>query len=272
MALSDLTTKGFCVVKNLFNNKQLETIRSDFDLIKDFPVNKDYPVLPVGKKIQLDDIFSEVIDPLCKLINKETRINTNFRPTPVYFSIEHGVNFNWHQDHESFFQTANHLDYLNIYIPIHKPVINLSNVCVIDFEKLLELDSSLKFLKGYGATRFTCTNTNTIINDDNNDTEITIDFNIDDIADCPNLEAGDALIMRGDCIHRTQDTLTDRVSMSIRMMNTETVIKRSNFNFTSKGKEFVFKSNMESYNKLMSKFGNREEMKLGELHNVHTNR
>jgi len=265
----NLVNNGFCVVKNLFNQEQIARIREDFELIKNFSVpSKFYPVLPVGKQIPLNDIISSVVDPLCSAIQSETGIVTDFSPTPVYFSISHGVDFDWHQDHESYFQSGDHFNYLNIYVPIYKPQAELSNVCVIDFEKLIAADPSTAFLRNYGATRLVCADGQTTIHDDNTDATHTLPFDINDIADCPQLEVGDALIMKGDCIHRTQDTLTDRVSMSIRRMNSNTIINRSNFDFTSKAKEFILGNNREVYNKMIAKFNNLDEIKLGELFNV----
>jgi len=267
---NDLLHKGFCVVENLVDNSLLELLNNDFNLIKNFPVSKHYPVLPVGKKLPVTDLLNKVIDPLSESIKNNTGISTNVHPTPVYFSIKHGVNFDWHQDHESFYQTGDHSNYLNIYIPIYKTDPALSNVCVINFEKLLDLDPSLAFLKGYGATRFSCKDNKTIIKDDNTDKETVLNFNINQIADCPNLKVGDALIMRGDCIHRTQDTLTDRVSISIRRMDCNTIINKSNFDINSQVKEFIFKNSEDYYQKLISKFSNNDEIKLGDLLDLHT--
>lgn len=271
MALSDLTTKGFCVIKNLFSAEQVELIKQDFELIKDFKVNEDYPVLPVGKRIPLADVITNVVDPLSLNVLNDTGITTDFNPTPVYFSINHGVNFDWHQDHESYLSFKDHLNYLNIYVAIYKDDPKLSNICVLDFEKLIEKDPQMSFLKGYGATRFVVKGDKTILTDDNTGIEYTLDFDINTIADCPNLESGDAIVMRGDCIHRTQDTLTPRVAMSVRRMNSKSIVKRSNFTIDSQAKQFVF-SNKDVYNKMLSAFGNAEEIELGKLVNVHTGR
>jgi hypothetical protein len=268
VALSDLTTKGFCVIKNLFSTEQIDTIRQDFELIKNFEVNKNYPVLPVGKRVPLTDIINSVVDPVGKTIADTIGLVTDFNPTPVYFSIKHGVDFDWHQDHESYFFFNNHLDYLNIYVPIYKEDPELSNVRVIDFEKLIDRDSRMAFLKGYGATRLTVTDGKTTLQDDNTDTTYQLDFDINTIADCPHLSVGDALIMRGDCIHSTQDTLTPRVSMSIRRMNSASVINRSNFDITSQTKGFIYNGNKGHYQNMIDKFGNSKQKPLGELFNV----
>ena len=268
MVIADLASKGFCVVKNLFEATQIDLIRQDFELIKNFKVNKDYPVLPVGKRIPLTELINSVVNPISVTITEAANVVTDFSPTPVYFSISHGVDFDWHQDHESYFFFNDHLNYLNIYVPIYKDNVALSNVRVIDFEKLISKDPSAAFLKGYGATRFTVKDGKTIINDDNNDTVHQLDFDINDISDCPELDVGDALIMRGDCIHSTQDTLTPRVAMSIRCMNSKSIINRSNFDITSQAKNFIYTGNNEHYQKLLNKFGDLKTIPLGCLFDV----
>ena len=269
-----LKSKGFCVIENLLDQDLIQDLIQDYNLILDgfdFP-NKIYPIMPAGKKMPVKDKIDNIINPICKEIAEQANITTNFSATPIYFSIPLGIQFSWHQDHESFFQTANHSDYLNIYIPFVKPDAELSNVCVIDFEKLLEIDPSCKNLIGYGATRITPQENQTIITDDNTDIEYTLPFNIEQAMYIPKLKVGDALIMRGDCIHRTQDTSTPRISISIRCMNTETVIHKSLFDITCKAKQYAKDNNPEPYERLLQKYNGREQMTLGEMLNVYPQR
>jgi hypothetical protein len=49
----------------------------------------------------------------------------------------------------------------------------------------------------------------------------------DEIGDTPQLEAGDLLLLRGDVFHKTQDTDTDRIAISFRMVNSKTIVRRS---------------------------------------------
>ena len=44
----------------------------------------------------------------------------------AYFATEKGINFGWHQDHESYFVNQTHQHYLNIYIPIKKSELGLN--------------------------------------------------------------------------------------------------------------------------------------------------
>jgi hypothetical protein len=263
-----LKSKGFCVIENLLDQALIDTIYQDFELIKDFDSpNKNYPILPAGKRIPLIDLINNIIEPVCEEIKNNLSIITDFTPTPIYFSIDKGVNFNWHQDHESYFQSGNHLDYLNFYIPIYKPSIELSNISVVNFEKLFYLDPGSQFLKGLGATRLFA-NSTTLVQNDNNDSEYIIPFDIAEVAETPHLAVGDALVMRGDCIHKTQDTLTPRIAISIRRLNTQTIVNKSHFNITSIAKKHMFENNKELYNKSVAKFQTNETLTLGELLNV----
>lgn len=227
MILSDLTTKGFCVIKNFLNHDIINLIRSDFELVKGFAVNKDYPVLPAGKFVPVIDAINDIVNPISKSILTTTGLITNFTPTPIYFSTAHGVNFGWHQDRESYFLESHH-DYLNIYVPIYKEKLELSNVCVVDFQKLVDIDPRTANLKRAGGTRFVVEDNKTNIHYDNSNSGYQIDFDINDIAECPYLGVGDALIMRGDAIHRTQDNFTERVSISIRRLDAATITRSDN--------------------------------------------
>ena len=261
----DLTDKSFCVIKNFFNSQQIKLIEEDFNLIKNEKfLNSNFNIIPVGKKIDLKKVFSDTVDPLSADIQTSTNIKSDYTPTPTYFSIKHGINFGYHQDHESWFLYKDHKNYLNIWVPILKPDPLLSNVVVINFEKLFKDHPELKFLKDYGATRFESGFPSRMV-DDNTGVITEFDFNLEDYAECPYLNAGDALVMRGDCIHRTQDTLTDRVAISIRRMYSQSLVHRSNFDLTSPYKKEIIENNPSLYQRILSKFGDKNECTIKDL-------
>ena len=51
----------------------------------------------------------------------------------------------------------------------------------------------------------------------------------DEIAQTPHLREGDALLFRMDLFHQTQDTETERVALSLRMVDNELPCTRANF-------------------------------------------
>src|SRR5262249_21748473 len=58
-------------------------------------------------------------------------------------------------------------------------------------------------------------------------TKVKVDFDIETIAESPELAEGDLLMFRGDVLHRTQDRETDRLAVSFRMANSKTRIYRA---------------------------------------------
>jgi len=261
---ASLLDKSYCVVKNFLNPDELLQLSQDFDLIKTTEfLNPNFNILPVGKKIKIDNILSK-IEVLSTDIQDSVNITTNFTSTPIYFSIEHGVNFEYHQDHESWFLYGDHTNYLNIWIPVIKPSVELTNVVVIDLIRLINDHPELEFLKNYGATRFEADSTSRIF-DDNTGKEIELDFNLNDYSECPQLEQGDALVMRGYCIHKTQDTSTNRVAISARRLLTTSNIHKSHFNLDSLAKKQIVENNPIMYKKIMDNFIDSYTSTIGEL-------
>ena len=261
---ANLLDQSYCVVKNFLNSDDLAQLSQDFDLIKttDF-LNPNFNILPVGKKVKIDNILSK-IEVLSKDIQDSVNITTNFTSTPIYFSIEHGVNFEYHQDHESWFLYGDHTNYLNIWIPVIKPSVELTNVVVIDLIRLTNDHPELEFLKNYGATRFKAGSTSRIF-DDNTGTEIELNFNLNDYSECPQLEQGDALVMRGYCIHKTQDTSTNRVAISARRLLTTYNIHKSHFDLDSLAKKQIVENNPIMYKKIMDNFIDSDTCTIGQL-------
>ena len=261
---ANLLDKSYCVVKNLLDTSDINLIKQDFDLIKTEKfLNPNFNILPVGKKISIDSSISK-IEQLSNDIRDTVNIETNFSSTPVYFSISHGVNFGYHQDHESWSLYCDHANYLSIWIPIIKPTKELTNVVVLDLGRLLLDHPELSFLKNYGATSF-LGGPSSSISDDNTGKTITLEFDLDAYSECPQLEEGDALVMRGDCIHKTQDILTSRVAISARRLLTTSIVNKSHFDLTSPVKKQIVENNPVMYQKILNKFESSDTCTVGEL-------
>ena len=235
----DLEMKSFCVIKNFLDNNTISTILEDYFLIQNEEIlYPKFSIIPAGKKKNLD-FLKDTINPLIKNISDYSLIKTNYVANPVYFSIKHGINFPFHQDHDSWFLYGDHSNYLNVWIPIIKPNYDITNLSIINLYKLLNDHPELQFLENYGATEFTTGNQSKII-DYNNDKTIELDFDLNLYAETPHLNAGDALVMRGYAIHKTQDILTDRLAISFRCVNTNTKLFKENFISASGHKKIFF--------------------------------
>ena len=185
-----------------------------------------------------------------------------------YFSTGRGISFPWHQDYESFFSSQNHYDYLNFYIPIVKPLREKSNLTVVPFDAL-ERESPRTFqrvVRG-GATRFVDVGDQRIAVAEDAGTAHVLPVDIERLAETPLLSGGDLLLMRGDVIHRTQDTDTERVSLSLRVASTKTVIRRSRLADGPLAKARTMTNNPPMYEPIFRAFEDtgKDELEIGEL-------
>lgn len=136
------------------------------------------------------------------------------------------VDFPWHVDHESFYLYGQHRNYLNIWIPVEKERACDANLCVVPFDRLAAADPDLcRLVEGRGAIkvdgrRFAF-----------DATGMTRDcgFDLDSIAEAPELRSGDLLVLRGDVLHRTQNQRAARTALSIRCVDASHTIDASHY-------------------------------------------
>ena len=88
-------------------------------------------------------------------------------------------------------------------------------------EKLLEylVGPQVERIINSGAKRFKLHTDYTEVIDDEIGKGFKIPVNLNKISESPELHAGDLLLIRGDVIHKTQDSLTHRVAISIRSID-----------------------------------------------------
>jgi len=271
----DLGDKGFLIVPQFLSTAELELIRSDYDLQSSAPpTNSSY----VGKKKStydprfatrtILDHFEPKLRSVSEAVLAATGIDTDVTVTVMYFAIDRGINTPWHQDHESYFLFQEHWHYLNFYIPIVKPKATESNVCVLPFDALRKNGPEFySRLKGGGAARFVPNGFQTAVNDDETDTSYVMPFDIEQLAVTPNLNAGDLLLLRGDMIHRTQDTNTARVAITFRRVSTKSIFRHSKFMARGRLKREIMSKGGPLYDTVSQCFTNwnKNELTVGEV-------
>lgn len=187
----------------------------------------------------------------------------------IYFATDAGINFGWHQDHESYFLHQSHRHYLNVYVPVIKPEVRLSNLVVVPADRFRARAPALwKTLEWGGACSADVRpgSTRTTFRDDHAGAEHGhADFLLDEIAETPELAAGDALLMRGDLFHRTQDTSTARVALSIRVSNDMSRVCRTHFEQSCEAKSWFVERNPQLYDAVRRVFARRESLIVAEL-------
>ena len=272
----DLEDKGYLVVPQFLSAGEIELVRSDYKRNaprKNGNYDRGQSSAASTKQLQyatqslLNDLDPK-IQLVSELVLSATGIDTDVTIFAAYWAIDRGINTPWHQDHESYFIFQEHRHHLNFYIPIIKPNAAELNLCVVPFDRLQKKGPEFySRLKGGGASRFLPNGSQTTVIDDETDGSYRMPFDIAQLAVTPNLSAGDLLLLRGDTIHRTQDTNTPRVAISFRRISTKGIIRHSKFMKRGWAKREVIRKSAPLYDKISQCFTNqnRSELSVGEV-------
>jgi hypothetical protein len=265
----DLETRGFVLVRGFLSADELDALRADYES-RPQDDNGNYNArTPTSAAIAT---FQARIEDVLRQVREQTSIKADVHvpTTSNYFTVgaTNGVYFPWHQDHESYYVLQNHFDYLNFYLPIIKPEVERSNLCVVPFDVLAEAAPQIHdFVVRRGAGFFRPVAGRTIaINEDRGAARIA-HVDLEELAVAPNLAAGDLLLMRGDIVHRTQDTETQRVALSWRVANGDTVISRKRLASGCRAKARMMRKHTAPYHQLFAAFeiAGKDELTLREL-------
>jgi len=258
--VNDLLTKGFVVIPNFLSSLEIDYAMCDYEasLLKG-PKNKNYAVLGASQTIR--ELLSQKISNMIDLVYQQTDIKADLKTHCAYWATDQ-VSLEWHQDHENYFIWQNLYHSLNFWIPIQKPIPHESGLSIIPFDRFPE---NMNRLVERGATRYKCQDSRTSVYDDENDTTFDLDLNIEDLKITPQLNVGDLLLLRGDIIHRTQDTNTSRVALSIRSVDGSREINKEKMFSGGKVKKQLL-SGGGAYDKLINKFSQKKTIKISEFY------
>jgi hypothetical protein len=250
---TDLQTRGFVVVRSFLSESEVFECREDFARQRTASSNRNYGISFASQAMN-HKLLPAVRESLRSVL-EQTDIRADLPSGAAYFAVTHGVNFWWHQDHESFFTCQNHYDYLNFYIPIVKPRVDKSNLSIVPFD-ILKRDSPRTYEKlvRNGATRFIRVGRRGVVFCDDSGTVLVLPRDIGEMAHTPQLAPGDLLLMRGDMIHRTQDTETERVALSFRVSSRNALVHRSKLADGGMEKARMMAKNPQQYERMFRAF------------------
>jgi hypothetical protein len=249
----DLETRGFVLIPSFLSDAELQICREDFATQPVSTNNRNYNLSPVRGKAH--ETVQERVRGVLARVATSTNLRANLPLEASYFATGRGIHFSWHQDHESFFSIQNHYDYLNFYIPINKPRKDKSNLCIVPFDVLeKECPETFRKLARGGAARFESMGDRTMVFLDDTGSVHVMCKDLEQLAQAPELDPGDLLLMRGDMIHRTQDTETERVSLSFRAANSETVVHRSRLADGGPAKAWMMMNAADTYERMFLAF------------------
>jgi ectoine hydroxylase-related dioxygenase (phytanoyl-CoA dioxygenase family) len=268
--LEDLDSAGYVVVRSFLDDPELARFEADYAAAA---ARRDasYEVRQVSAEARspIDDKLAAMARAVARASSVRVDLVSSGVFGSAYFTTQGDVGAAWHQDAVSYFAYQNHHDYLNFYIPVTKPVREKSNLRVVPFDAFARRSPALAGrLRGRGATRFVVKDGATIVHDNNaGGTHGVLPYPLDEIAVTPQLDRGDLLLLRGDVIHRTEDTETQRVAVSIRMMNRLTRLRRSELVRGGFLKAVVMTHGRNEFKRLFECFdaAGKDELTIGEL-------
>lgn len=260
----DLETVGFIVVTNFLTTELIEEILIEYNAAK-ASYNKNYNV---GSFIVNENLKKQLSNTLA-VIRNSTNIQVDLvSESGIYFDNSK-VNFGWHQDHETYFKWQDSYNSLNFWIPIVKPIHNKSGISIVPFDKFEKFFPNLsrrEFI-GQGAKRIWPKDNKTIIVDDERGTTYSLPINLDSIMVTPDLNPGDLVILRADCIHRTQDSDTARIGVSIHCENGNNWLTREKFNSGSQHKKNMINKNIPGFKKIIDAFESNDRIQVKDVFN-----
>jgi len=269
--LLDLKSRGFVVVRDVFDTKLLATIEADARRPN-----------PNGRKfIQFapDDIrvaAQEASQTLLGQIREQTGIGVSMFEGALYFHANGkknaradgtGETFDIHTDRLAYYLVQDFSQYLNFWFPIVKPDPTKSGLVVIPRDVLKEKDPSIfEATDCRGAAEYLGFRPNGFEYEaDGAFKQLTPQVDLNDLAIVPSVSPGDVLLVRGDVLHGTQDNDTDRIALSIRAINPNYVVKQSVFLTMSKHKYDRLLAEAHFTATVLDAFGGQPEVRLGEL-------
>lgn len=251
-----INTAGYVIIPNFLSKDEINIFREEYNVAYNAR-NDNYSY----KEISYETL--RVLYPkINKLIN-EYDIGVNLiLPGGMYVNSQVFTS-DWHQDHESWYIFQNNKRYANFYIPIIKPESKLSGLSILPFDILENVvpGCSIK-IENHGATHYEIKNNTTAVIDDDLGNNWNLPININDHAIHPEINPGDLLLLRGDMIHKTQDTLTERISISIRCIDRKLHMSLDKLQSGCKLKMDMLSKNKNAYNYVVGKFNDLDSRNI----------
>lgn len=218
---SQLQRRGFVVLRGFLPAEDRAYLLEDFARGQP-PEAFPFGFKPLGRRALQRARMR--LDPLLAEISATTSLRVdsiNFLTLSHYVSTRRAErSSHWHQDFDLDYRlTGNHLDYLNFWMPLQKPKLELSNLAIIPWDALWEhCPEAAERAHGLGGARWVIEGESSALylGLDQAEPAARFDMNLEALAETPHLREGDLLVLRGDTLHRTQDTASLRVAASVR--------------------------------------------------------
>lgn len=252
--LSEFDRNGYAIVRGFLDDETCDKFLAEFEAQPGVE-NRNYIARPVGQE-GLERFYPIFMEKGQEIL-KDSVYGTDMLAWGDYFSIKDGVDAKWHLDHETYFLWQDHFRSYNFYIPIVKPDPKKSNLSVIPVSRLTEEMPELGHdLLGKGARMMIEVDGEWVVYDEENcrvTTKVEPEI-IDKMCLTPELAKGDLLLARGDVFHKTQDTTTRRVALSVRAISSTSLVKKSTLISGGASKLCYLTEGRQAYNMLLDMY------------------
>jgi hypothetical protein len=220
--LADLQTRGFVVLHSFFQADEITQVREACDFRRRTKLRRH--VSAVAPSSAIEPLRRKIAELLPK-IRKATNICTDTVFSEGVFLATEYAKIDWHTDFESFFLLQDHYHFLNFWLPVLKPHAERSGLSLVPMDRLADAAPAVhRAVLGRGAARIKDGRLHYEA-DDGLRTIFCPDLGR--LAESPDVLPGDMIVARCDVLHRTQDTDTARIALSIRALASELTLDRS---------------------------------------------
>jgi ectoine hydroxylase-related dioxygenase (phytanoyl-CoA dioxygenase family) len=257
--MDNFSNSCYAVIKNWLTDDEISEFLYDYKASAKSANNK-------WQLVRASENLLEKHKPKIMDVCKQTGLDVDFLTSIAIYTDTSWTNWPWHQDHESFYFYQQHKNYLNFYVVLEKEDASLSGLSVVPMNALQEvIPEFMHKIVNCGARRFFPEEDSTLVYCDETGEEFTLPVNIDTIAEHPELNAGDLLLIRGDVIHKTQDNLKSRTAVSIRCTQGSTVISKEKLLAGCDVKQKLLEISGDRYFDILEKLKNRDTITANKL-------
>lgn len=269
-----LRNKGYLIVKNFLNENIINQLKVAYsktyeDYLENGASMKRYAVLSSDgwpeEHIELKNQIRRMIGTMTRQILHDTGIDADLVPKFYPTFMDNKISpFDWHQDADTYFLWQNLFHSLNFYIPFIKPDPNKSGLTFIPMDNLRKKDLGFynEYILNKGGSTLAFEDGKTQFYSFEEEKIITLNYDIRSMSISPSLNEGDLLLLRGDVIHKTQDTSTNRVAISIRTCCRRLSIDKKKFYMGGPRKINYMKTNPKIFKEVHEYFNRYPEKKF----------
>lgn len=215
-ALADISKRGFVVVRGLLDAGEIGELGNRFERSRGASVSKAYSA--PGVQMTAVPQLKAKLEALVVDVRRETDLRVDTVMNQATFFAAEAAPQAWHTDHLIYYLLQNQYHHLNFWMPIRKPDPRRSGLTFVPTDVLAreapELHAATRARGAAewkpGLLRY---------EDKGAQQALPTNVDLDAIAVTPEVGPGDAILIRGDVLHRTQDQETPRLAVSSRAIH-----------------------------------------------------